>query len=152
MRRPTFIFWALALFAGCTDYTGPSVSEDVYALARVGAAHLPISLPGNGTAPFLVADTFRLVRNRARTAQQILRQTTVTSDGPGGKTDRTDTEFIYRIENGTLIYDNCPIGANCFAGLVYAPRLFQITGDSLFELTPLGASIPPHVYGLVRYP
>lgn len=151
MRRTVLAVLTLGFLAGCTGYAGPSALRNVYALARVGNSHLPIPLNSDGTPPLLVADTFRLVQDRSRDAQQILHQTSVTSDGPGGKTARSDVEFVYRIENGTLIYDNCPIGSACFAGLVYSPRIFHIVGDSLFEVTPVAANLPPHVYGLVRY-
>ncbi len=151
MYRAAFILGVLGLAAGCGDYAGPSGPRDVYALARVGLNRLPVPLNGNGNPALLLADTFRLVENRARTDQQILRQTTITSDGPGGKIGRSEAGFLYRIENGTLIFDNCPLGASCFADLIYAPRIFQIVGDSLFEVSPLGANTPPHVYGLVRY-
>jgi hypothetical protein len=151
MRRTALVVLVLGVAAGCTDYGGPSALQNTYALARVGTSHLPISLNQDGTPPLLVADTFRLIQDRARNQQQILHQTTVTSDGPGGKTTRSDVDFIYRIENGTLIYDNCPVGSACFAGLVYAPRIFHIVNDSLFEVPPVGANLPPHVYGLVRY-
>lgn len=152
MRRAAFILWAAALAAACDQYGGPSRPLNVYALARVGANHLPISLNGDGTPPFLLADTLRLVDVRARTGQQVLRETVVTSDPPGGMPVRAETEFTYWIEDQTLTIDNCPRGFFCAASLVYMPRVFQIVGDSLFEAVPAGVNLPPHIYGLVRFP
>ena len=150
MKRVTTIFPALLLLAGCTDYSGPSGVEDVYALARVGPHHLPVPLHDNEPFPLLLADTFRL-GDRGAAKDQILRQTTVLLSGPGGQAGRSDTEFDYRIEGSALVYNNCPRGSLCAAaGLVYAPRVFQMVGDSLFEVTPLGSNLPPYVYGRVR--
>jgi hypothetical protein len=151
MRRTTLTLLAAALAAGCTEYTGPSASHDVYALARVGLDHLPVPAYPDASIPLLLADTFRLGQDRSRTSQQILRQITVLQDGPGEKIERSEVQFLYRIENGILLYDNCPMGYFCIAGLVAAPRAFQIVGDSLFEVVPAGVNTPPHIYGLVRY-
>jgi hypothetical protein len=150
MRRTIFALWALSLAAGCRDYAGPSGSPSIYALARVGAAHLPISFNGDGTAPFLVADTLRLLADRPRTDSQILRQIRVMQQELNGPDTRSEVEYGYDINNGVLTYTDCPIGALC-AALVYRPIAFQIVDDSLFEITPPGAAIPPRVYGLVRY-
>jgi len=151
MRRVTFAFWALSLAAGCRDYAGPSGSPSTYALARVGVAHLPVSFNGDGTPPFLVADTLRLLADRPRTDSQILRQIRVMQQELNGPVSRSEVEYGYEINNGVLRYTDCPIGALCAASLIYRPIAFQIVDDSLFEITPLGAAIPPRVYGLVRY-
>ena len=151
MRWRILTLLAAALAAGCSDYAGPNPSGCLYALARVGANHLPVPLDPTSALPLLVADTFNLVSDRSRSEQQVLRQITVIQDAPNGHTVRSQSEFYYRIENGTLMYDNCPIGALCVAELVYAPRVFRIVGDSLFEVTPVDANLPQHVYGLVRY-
>lgn len=151
MRRTALLLTALGLAAACRESAGPSVPHSEYALARVGAARLPISFMGDGTPPFLVADTLRLVEERPHTGRQILRQIIVIRPGPDGRTTRSEAEYAYTIENGTLVYDNCPIGSFCIASLVYAPRVFQIAGDSLFEVVPPGANFQPHVYGRVRY-
>jgi hypothetical protein len=151
MRRMAFLLWTAAVTSGCTDHSGPSGTTSTYALARVGPNHLPV-LISEGSPQLLLADTFRLMRDRSRTNLETLRQTTVIQNGPGGSTEKSETEFEYRLEAGTLVLNNCPIGALCAMGLVYAPRIFQIEGDSLFELTPLGANLPSHVYGLVRHP
>jgi hypothetical protein len=151
MRRATFALWALSLAAGCRDYAGPSESPSIYALARVGAAHLPISFNGDGTPPFLVADTLRLLADRPRTDSQTLRQIRVMQQELNGPVTRSEVEYGYEIDKGVLRYTDCPIGALCAASLVYRPITFQIVDDSLFEITPLGAPLPPRVYGLVRY-
>ena len=135
------------------DYAGPSGPREVYALARVGLNRLPVPLNGNGNPALLVADTFRLAPVRARTDQQILRRITVVRQETNGPTTRSEVQYAYEIANGILTYIECPVGSFCVAtaNLVYAPRIFQIAGDSLFEVTPVGANLPPYVYGLVRY-
>lgn len=150
MKRAGTFLMAVLLSAGCSDYSGPSGLDGVYALARVGPNHLPVPLHPGTPIPLLLADTFRLYANRSHIEDGILRQTTVLQDGPGGTIGRSDVEFDYRIEAGALLYDNCPRGSLCAAGLVYAPRVFQMVGDSLFEVTPLGSNLPPYVYGRVR--
>jgi hypothetical protein len=151
MRRAAFVLLALGLAAGCRDYAGPSETGSVYALARMGAAHLPVSLNGDGTPPFLVADTLRLIEDRPRPDQQILRRITVIQQGSSSAPARSETDYEYSITGGLLTYIDCPIGALCLASLVYSPRVFQIVRDSLFEVVPAGAGSPPRVYGLVRY-
>ncbi len=97
-----------------------------------------------------MADTLRPEGDRPRVEQQTLRQITVTQDGRDEKVGRGEADYHYQIDKSTLTYDNCPVGAFCAGSLVYAPRVFQIVGDSLFEVTPVGANIPQHVYGRVR--
>ena len=150
MRSAVSFLSAVILTAACTDYSGPSEVEGVYALARVGLDHLPVPRHEGSPFPLLVADTFRLFGDRGAEKDQILRQTTVLQSGPGAQLGRSDTEFDYRIEGSALVYNNCPRGSLCAAGLVYAPRVFQMVGDSLVEVTALGSSQSPHVYGLVR--
>ena len=151
MRRTALLLTALVLAAACRESAGPSVPHNAYALARVGAARLPISFMGDGTPPFLVADTFRLTQDRSRTDPRILRRVLVVQQGSTPPTTRTEADYAYEISDGKLRYDDCPIGGLCIASLVYAPRVFQIVGDSLFEIVPPGASFQTHVYGRVRY-
>ncbi len=150
MRRATWFLCAVILSAGCSDYSGPSGLDGVYALARVGPDHLPVPLHSGAPFPRLLADTFRLYTDRSHVEDRILRQTTVRQDTPGGQIGRSEVEFDYRIEDGALVYNNCPRGSLCVAGLVFAPRVFQMVGDSLFEVTPLGSGVLPYVYGRVR--
>jgi len=150
MHRTVVAILAVALGAGCRVYTGPSAPHSVYALARVGSAHLPIPLDAGSPLPLLVADTFRLVDGRPR-EDPVLQQVTVIQLSSGGPSTRSAVEYYYEVDNGVLRYTNCPIGAFCAAGdLVYSPRAFSIVGDSLFEILPPGSGLPQHVYGMVR--
>ncbi len=151
MRRTLLFLLALGGTYACGVYTGPSGPKNTYALARVGAQQLPVPLDGNAPLPLLVADTFRLASDRSKSESLILQQTTVIQQTADGKLLRRDASFVYRIDQGNLIYDNCPVGSFCLASLVYAPRIFQVIGDSLFEVVQPGLQTPPHVYGLVRY-
>ncbi len=151
MRRAVFLLWASGLAAGCSEYGGPSTPHGVYALARVGSVHLPVSFNGDGTPPFLLADTLRLAQDRPRNEQQILRRITVMQQQLNGASTRSEAEYGYEISNGVFAFVDCPIGSLCIASLVYAPRSFRIVGDSLLEVLPPGATSQPHVYGMVRF-
>ena len=140
----------MVFLAACSVYTSPSAPRDVYALARLGTARLPTSFNGDGTPPFLIADTLRLNSDRAGTDQLALRRITVTRQVMTGPNTRSAADFPYQITDKTLVYTECPIGAYCLASLIYAPRTFQIVGDSLFEVSLTGVNTHPRVYGLVR--
>jgi hypothetical protein len=151
MHRTVVAILAVVLGTGCRDYAGPSAPHSVYALARVGSAHLPIPLNAGSPLPLLVADTFRLVEGRPRTEDPVLQQVTVIQQSSNGPPTRSAAEYYYEVDNGVLRYTNCPIGAFCAAAdLVYSPRSFGIVGDSLFEILPPGSGLPQHVYGMVR--
>lgn len=151
MRRIFLLLLAAGGVGACGVYTGPSGPKNVYALVRVGTQHLPVPVDGGSPLPLLVADTFRLTSDRSKSDSPILQQTTVIRQTVNGKLVRSDVTFVYSIGQGTLTFDTCPVGSFCLASLVYAPRVFRIAGDSLFEVIQPGLQTPPHVYGLVRY-
>lgn len=151
MRHTARYLCAMIFLAACSVYTGPSAPHDVYALARLGTSHLPTSFNHDGSPPFLVADTLWLNSNQAQADQLALRRVTVVRQAFTGGNTRSEAVFPYEITDKTLVYTECPIGFYCLASLVYAPRTFQILGDSLFEVIPVGVNTPPRVYGLVRY-
>ena len=144
---------ALTLLAACeeSEPTAPSPVGDVYALARIGLVPPPIPLGQNGGAPFLIADTLKLTDERPRKdAGRILSRVMIFQEGSGTR-DRTETRFGYVVEGGTLTIDTCPIGSMCIAALVYQPMVFQITGDSLYQIVPFASPIQMGaVYGRVR--
>lgn len=147
MRSIAFFLIASACAAGCSDYLSPSVSGTTYALARVGTTPLPVFLGENGGLPLLLADTFRLVRERPHRGDSILEHVSVLRI-ENNQTTQSETEHFYTIQNGLLGFDECPIGSFC-AALVAAPRIFQVVGDSLFEIQIQGR--PQYVYGRVRF-
>ena len=149
MRRVALGLCTIFVAAGCTDYTGPSSGRNLYALVRVGAQHLPVPLDPS-TPTLLLADTFRLTSDRSRRSADSR-----TDHGDSGRTGRKggpidSCSSSIKIDKETLVFDNCPIGSYCLGNLVYAPRVFQIVGDSLFETVPVGIDRPPHVYGRVK--
>lgn len=149
MFRPALLIFAAVLAAGCSDYLSPSGSARVYALARIGPTPLPVFLGDNGAFPLLLADTLLLVQDRPRVGDSVLTHVAVLRLD-ATQTTRAETEHYYSLEGGQLRYDECPIGAFC-AAIIAAPRIFQVVGDSLFEIIPETATNQPRVYGRVRY-
>lgn len=147
MRSIAFFIIASACAVGCSDYLSPSVSGTTYALARVGTTPLPVFLGENGALPLLLADTIRLVQERPHRGDSILEHVSVLRT-TNTQISRSETEHLYTLEGGLLGFDECPIGSFC-AALVAAPRIFQVVGDSLFEIQILGR--PQYVYGRVRF-
>lgn len=137
---------AAALATGCSDTLGPEPPAGVYALARVGPSPLPVTL--GGTQTLLLADTLRLSQARARNDRQILEHVSVLRFG-NAQVTRTEVQHLYSLDNGLLRYDACPLDATCIS-IIAAPMVFQVAGDSLFQIVPLGSSIEPYVYGRVR--
>jgi hypothetical protein len=150
MRRLIFISFLTLALAGCDDGTAPSTLSDAYALARIGVQTPPIPQGPSGGAPFLIADTLRLDNGRPREESgRVLTRILVVQDASG--TDhRMESEHVFTIENGLLTYDSCPRDALCIASLVYAPMIFQIVGDSLFQIPPPAFPAAAAVYGAVR--
>ena len=151
MRKLTVItLVAATLAAGCDESTGPSLLAEAYALARIGLQVPPISLGPDGGAPFLLADTLRLVDDRPRdeTGSVLTRIQVVRDDN--GATQRLESQHRYQLEGDILSYDSCPLDALCIASLVYAPLDFQVVGDSLFQTGPEASPLQKSVYGRVR--
>ncbi len=150
MRSLIVLLFATAALGGCGESTSPSHLSDTYALARIGLQTLPIPQGPSGGAPFLLADTLRLDGGRPReNLEGVLRRIQVVRDG-NGVNYRMETEHVFAIENGVLTYDSCPRQAFCLGSLVYAPLVFQIVGDSLFQSGLQGSPISGAVYGAVR--
>lgn len=148
MRSAAFIICSWVFATGCSDYLSPSATGTVYALARIGPTPLPVILGENGGFPLLLADTLLLAQDRPRVGDSVLTHVGVLRFD-ATQTTRSESEHSYRLEGGQLSYDECPIGALCGA-IVAAPRLFQVVGDSLFEIFLVDAFIQPRVYGRVR--
>ena len=150
MRSLIVLVLATSALGGCGESTSPSHLSDTYALARIGLQTPPIPQGPSGGAPFLLADTLRLDDGRPREdLGRVLRRIQVIRDG-NGVNYRTETEHVFAIEDGLLIYDSCPRQSFCLGSLVYAPLVFQIVGDSLFQNGPQGSPLPGAVYGAVR--
>jgi hypothetical protein len=150
VRRLIFVSLAAMALGGCNESTSPSLLPDAYALARIGVQTPPIPQGPSGGAPFLIADTLRLDHGRPREdLGWVLTRILVVRDDNG--TDyRMESEHIFTIEGSVLTYDSCPRDALCVASLVYAPLVFQIVGDSLFQIGPQASPLPASVYGAVR--
>jgi hypothetical protein len=150
MRATLLISAVLTLgIVGC-DYngSGPSTFRNTYALARIGTKPLPAPLDGANSPTLVVADTLRLLVDKARDDQPFLQQVSVFQEGTGPKT-KSQHEYFYTVTGSFLTYDQCPIGTFCIASLVASARTFQIAGDSLFEVVQEGVARPPYVYGRI---
>lgn len=149
MPRLVFVALAAVMLGSCEDGTSPASIPDEYALARIGLQKVPIPQGQSGGAPFLLADTLRLGGGRSRDAAgQVLTRITVVGDDKHIDY-RMESEHVFAIENGVLTYDSCPRDSFCLGSLAYAPRAFQIVGDSLFQIVPQGSPFPASVYGAV---
>jgi len=151
MRRLILVSLLSVALGSCDEGTAPSIIADAYALARIGLQTPPIPQGPSGGAPFLIADTLRLDHGRPREDPgRVLTRILVVRDGNG--TDyRMESEHTFTIEKSVLTYDSCPRDALCVAALVYAPLVFQIVGDSLFQIGPQASPLPASVYGAVRH-
>jgi len=149
MFRPALVICAAAFAAGCSDYLSPSGTARVYALARIGPTPLPVFLGDNGAFPLLLADTLLLVQDRPRAGDSVLAHVAVMRLD-ATQTTRSESEHYYSWDGGQLRYDECPVGSFC-AAIIAAPRVFDIVGDSLFEVVAGNTNIQPRVYGRVRY-
>lgn len=149
MRRTAFLLSAFFFAAGCSDYLSPSFNGTVYALARIGPTPVPVFIGDNGGYPLLLADTIRLVQDRPRVGDSVLGHVAVLRL-ENNQTTRSESDHYYTLENGQLSYDECPIGSFCL-DLIAAPRVFQVVGDSLFEIVPEILNRPQYVYGRVRF-
>jgi len=149
MTRLILAAFAALAVGGCDAGTSPSAIRDTYALARIGLEKLPIAQGESGGAPFLLADTLRLGGGRPRDAAGPALTRIVVFGDQDHIDYRLVSEHSFAIENGMLTYDSCPRGSFCIEALVYAPLVFQIVGDSLFQIMPQGSPIPGAVYGAV---
>lgn len=150
MRRLILVSIAALALTGCNDGTSPSSLPNEYVLARIGLLTPPIPQGPSGGAPFLIADTLRLDMGRSRRdLGRVLERILVVQDA-NGTNHRMATEHVFTIENGVLTYDTCPRDAFCLGSLVYAPLVFQIVGDSLFQSGPEASPMQRSVYGAVR--
>ena len=149
MFRPALVICAAAFVVGCSDYLSPSGTNSVYTLARIGPTPLPVFLGDNGAFPLLLADTLLLVQDRPRVGDSILTHVAVLRLD-ATQTTRSESQHYYSRDGGQLRYDECPVGSFC-AAIIAAPRVFDIVGDSLFEVVAGNPNIQPRVYGRVRY-
>jgi hypothetical protein len=149
MFRPALVVCAAAFAAGCSDYLSPSGSNSVYILARIGPTPLPVFIGQDGGLPLLLADTLLLVQDRPRVGDSILTHVAVLRVD-ATHTTRSESEHYYTRDGGQLRYDECPVGSFC-AAIIAMPRVFDIVGDSLFEVVAGNTNIQPRVYGRVRY-
>lgn len=140
---------AMTLTVGCDTGTSPSGFGRTYALARIGDDHLPVGQGAGGTAPFLVGDTLELEQDRSRNDWEgTLRWIRVLRDDQGVPS-RSETNHNYSLHDAVLTYDSCPREALCIASLVYAPLIFQVVGDSLYQILPDDQADSRAVYGRV---
>lgn len=139
---------ALGLLTGCDVLDGtnnnPSHVGTPYALVRVGTEHVPVNL-GQTT---ILADTLWLMHDKLRDGTGVLHQFSLSRFSGSNQDSKFEGDFNFQIQNSVLIYDQCPIGYYCAAALVYAPRVFNVVGDSLFETDHPGTA--HYVYGRVK--
>jgi hypothetical protein len=152
MRRLIQVTLLAGLAAGCGVLTDDSYgASERYALVRVGDKHLPVALGPDGSAPFLVSDTLALTDSRIRDDDDLLvwiRRT----EAENGTVNRSVSEHWYLVEDDVLTFDSCPREVLCAAAtsLVYAPMMFQVVGDSLFQIIVPPFQGEPMVYGRVK--
>jgi hypothetical protein len=132
--------------AACSQGTSGPEGSSLYLLRRVGSQALPAPADPGPQAAWYIADSLRFpaLPNQGKDPFVITR-ITVLQDFTGQRS-RTVGQFQATATQDILTIDSCPIGSFCLASLVYAPTIFRVAGDSLFEQLPPGSPYQPRVY------
>ena len=131
-----------ALSFGC-DETRESIGASAFALVRIGGDHLPVRLSPSEAYPLLLADTLYIpvAPEFTLTWVEVIAQQPL-------EVDRSSTRHAGSWTD-SLTFDSCPIEALCIASLVYAPMVFDVVGDSLFQRVSASSPVKPRVYARV---